>query len=49
MNSKNFFLYLHLKKKPIRVANNTKMNSIGYAELKIEIGSIGTTTKLWIL
>jgi hypothetical protein len=31
------------------VANNTAMDSIGYVELKIEIGSITTTAKLWIL
>jgi transposase InsO family protein len=45
----NFFPLFTLEKKSIRVANNTTMDSIGYVELKIEIGSIATTAKFWIL
>jgi transposase InsO family protein len=46
---KNFFHLFTYETKSIIVANNTPMNSEGYVEMKIEIGSISTTAKLWIL
>jgi len=48
----HFQKYSHLfipERKSITVANNASMDSNGYVNMKITIGSITTTAKLWVL
>jgi hypothetical protein len=45
----NFFNLFTHEKKSIATANSTPMHSEGYVEMKIDIGSITTTAKLWVL